>query len=122
MHLISILVYHWRGNRNRRGGEATLFYYPWFVTKRRNASCILTLAPPPSTLVAVHHGSLIPYCLWVHTVFALYMYGNGSVFPVPEEDDGQSAEEAVVQASGVLNFTGKLKVKVCLHREKKKEG
>lgn len=44
------------------------------------------------------------------------MYGNGSVFPVPEEDDGQSAEEAVVQASGLLNFTGKLKVKVCLHR------
>eukprot|EP00903_Cladosiphon_okamuranus_P006559 g6407.t1 len=29
--------------------------------------------------------SLIPYCLWVHVLFAFYMYGNGSIFPTPKD-------------------------------------
>ncbi|CAN0060267.1 unnamed protein product, partial [Scytosiphon promiscuus] len=43
--------------------------------------------------------SLIPYCLWVHVVFAFYMYGNGSVFPTPAD------------TSDTFNFADKLEVK-----------
>lgn len=44
--------------------------------------------------------SLIPYCLWIHVVFAFYMYGNGSIFPTETD------------TSGTFDFSGKLKVKV----------
>ncbi|CAM9562559.1 unnamed protein product, partial [Laminaria digitata] len=43
--------------------------------------------------------TLIPYCLWIHVVFAFYMYGNGSIFPTS------------VDTSDTFNFTDKLKVK-----------
>ncbi|CAM9177431.1 unnamed protein product [Ascophyllum nodosum] len=53
--------------------------------------------------------NLIPFCLWVHTVVAFYMYGNGSIFPVFVRDD-QSAEDAVAETSDTFNFLGKLRV------------
>eukprot|EP00904_Undaria_pinnatifida_P010629 jgi/Undpi1/6697/HiC_scaffold_20.g09176.m1 len=42
--------------------------------------------------------TLIPYTLWIHVVFAFYMYGNGSIFPTS------------VDTSDTFNFTGKLRV------------
>lgn len=44
--------------------------------------------------------SLIPYCLWVHVVFAFYMYGNGSIFPTPKD------------TSDTFNVADKLEVQV----------
>lgn len=44
-------------------------------------------------------------------VFAIYMYGNGSIFPVTTSDD-ETTEEAVEDASEVFNFSAKLNVQV----------
>lgn len=54
---------------------------------------------------------MIPYCLWMHVVFAIYMYGNGSIFPV-DEFSSQPSEEALSAAADTLNFRAKLGVQV----------
>ncbi|CAM9716755.1 unnamed protein product, partial [Ectocarpus sp. 13 AM-2016] len=43
--------------------------------------------------------SLIPYCLWIHVVFAFYMYGNGTIFPTERD------------TSDTFNIFDKLEVK-----------
>lgn len=53
----------------------------------------------------------MPYILWMHVVVAVYMYGNGSIFPVEISSD-QMMEEAMQESREALNFTAKLNVKV----------
>lgn len=53
----------------------------------------------------------MPYILWIHVVVAVYMYGNGSIFPVEISSD-QTMEEAMRESREALNFADKLNVKV----------
>lgn len=57
------------------------------------------------------YGSLIPYCLWIHVVFAFYMYGNGSVFP-GNTAEGESDQQAASDNPDTFDFAAKLEVKV----------
>ncbi|CAN0127277.1 unnamed protein product [Ectocarpus sp. 6 AP-2014] len=58
------------------------------------------LTPPQySGKLTTEAVSLIPYCLWIHVVFAFYMYGNGTIFPTETD------------TSDTFNIIGKLEVK-----------
>ncbi|CAM9991517.1 unnamed protein product, partial [Discosporangium mesarthrocarpum] len=50
--------------------------------------------------------SFIPYCLWLHVVFSIYMFGNGSVFPVTKDEE--FAQELTEEASLTFDFGSKL--------------
>lgn len=89
---------------------------------KRNAQRPETTPLPLSALIPAHlteclafrrytRGSLIPYYLWIHVVFALFMYGNGSVFPSDVSGD-TSIEDAAADTSDTINIIDMVKVKV----------